>query len=60
MYPILTLKPGKEGALGFHHPWVFSGALQGIPREIEQGAVVQGCGPVKARSSAPAPIRHIR
>ncbi len=41
MYPILTLKPGKEGALGFHHPWVFSGALQGIPREIEQGAIVR-------------------
>jgi 23S rRNA (cytosine1962-C5)-methyltransferase len=40
MYPVLTLKPGKESALGFHHPWVFSGALQGIPREIEQGATV--------------------
>jgi len=41
MYPILTLKPGKEGALGFRHPWVFSGALQGIPREIGQGAIVR-------------------
>jgi 23S rRNA (cytosine1962-C5)-methyltransferase len=41
MYPILTLKPGKEGALGFHHPWVFSGALQGVPREIEQGVIVR-------------------
>ena len=41
MYPILTLKPGKEGALGFHHPWVFSGALQEIPREIAQGAIVR-------------------
>lgn len=41
MYPTLTLKPGKEGALGFHHPWVFSGALQGIPREIKQGAIVR-------------------
>lgn len=41
MYPILTLKPGKEGALGFHHPWVFSGALQVAPHKIEQGAIVR-------------------
>ncbi len=40
MYPILTLKPGKEGAIGFRHPWVFSGALQGIPREVQQGTIV--------------------
>jgi 23S rRNA (cytosine1962-C5)-methyltransferase len=41
MYPILTLKPGKEGALGFHHPWVFSGALQGIPHDVKQGMIVR-------------------
>jgi 23S rRNA (cytosine1962-C5)-methyltransferase len=41
MYPILTLKAGKEGALGFLHPWVFSGALQAIPRGIDQGGIVR-------------------
>lgn len=40
MYPILTLKPGKEGALGYRHPWIFSGALQGAPQEIKHGAIV--------------------
>lgn len=41
MYPTLALKPGKEGALGFRHPWIFSGALQSVPRELPPGAIVR-------------------
>jgi len=40
VYPVLRLKPGKESALGFRHPWVFSGALEEIPDGLEQGAIV--------------------
>ena len=40
MYPILTLKSGKEDNLYFKHPWIFSGALSGIPKDIEHGSLV--------------------
>ncbi len=38
MYPILRIKEGKEAAIGFRHPWMFSGALES---KAEHGAVVQ-------------------
>jgi 23S rRNA (cytosine1962-C5)-methyltransferase len=41
MYPKLTLKPGKEKSLLNFHPWVFSGAIASINREIEEGEVLE-------------------
>lgn len=41
MYHKLTLKPGKEKSLLNFHPWVFSGAIASITREIEEGEVVE-------------------
>lgn len=38
MYPILRIKEGKEAAIGFRHPWLFSGALES---KAEHGAIVQ-------------------
>ncbi len=38
MYPILKLKEGKEAAVGFRHPWIFSGALE---NKAEHGALVR-------------------
>lgn len=40
MYPILTLKTGKEANVGFRHPWVFSGALEAIPKDVKHGDLV--------------------
>lgn len=39
-YPILQLKTGKEASLGFHHPWIFSGALEKTGPMPEHGACV--------------------
>ncbi len=39
-YPTLALKKGKEGSVYYHHPWVFSGALQSIPNDLENGDLV--------------------
>lgn len=40
MYPTIQLKAGREASVGFRHPWVFSGALEGRPNDIPQGALV--------------------
>lgn len=40
MYPIVTLKPGKETTVQFRHPWIFSGALQD-KSEAAHGGLVQ-------------------
>lgn len=37
---ILTLRRGKEESLDRFHPWVFSGALTGVPSSVEEGDVV--------------------
>ena len=37
---ILTLRRGKEESLDRFHPWVFSGALTGVPPAVEEGDVV--------------------
>ncbi len=34
-YPIISLIPGKEAAVGFWHPWVFSGAID--PASLRAG-----------------------
>lgn len=40
MYDIVQLKPGREAATGFRHPWIFSGALLNIPPDLESGSLV--------------------
>ncbi|MFA5994823.1 MAG: class I SAM-dependent rRNA methyltransferase [Patescibacteria group bacterium] len=40
MYPIITLKPGKETNVHYKHPWIFSGALAQVPDHLEPGALV--------------------
>lgn len=40
-YPIITLKRGKEDSLCRFHPWVFSGAVDRQPENIEEGDVVE-------------------
>lgn len=39
-YPKVILKPGKEKSIERRHPWVFSGAVYGVSREIEDGEMV--------------------
>jgi 23S rRNA (cytosine1962-C5)-methyltransferase len=41
MHPnILKLKKGKELSLHRKHPWVFSGAIQGLPKSLQDGDLV--------------------
>jgi 23S rRNA (cytosine1962-C5)-methyltransferase len=37
----LHLKPGKEKSLLRRHPWIFSGALSAMPKEIPAGETVE-------------------
>ncbi len=39
-YPVISLVPGKEAAIGYWHPWVFSGAVASVPKEVEHGDLV--------------------
>ena len=39
-YKNIILKRGKEDSLDRFHPWVFSGAINSIPEDIEEGEVV--------------------
>ncbi len=39
--PTITLKPGKEKSLRRHHPWVFSGALARMPKQLTPGETVE-------------------
>ena len=39
-YPKVILKKGKEKSILRRHPWVFSGAVYGFSREIEDGEMV--------------------
>src|SRR5436190_15009959 len=40
IYPTLTLKAGREASAGFQHPWIFSGALADIPKDVPHGSLV--------------------
>lgn len=40
LYTTLTVKKGKEGSVFYHHPWIFSGALEPAPTSLEHGALV--------------------
>jgi 23S rRNA (cytosine1962-C5)-methyltransferase len=37
----LILKPGREKSLKRRHPWIFSGAIAGVPDDPEQGETVE-------------------
>ena len=37
MYKKIYLKKGKEESLKRFHPWVFSGAIQHLPEDVEEG-----------------------
>lgn len=37
----VVLKPGKEGAVLGRHPWIFSGAIRSVPRDMFDGAEVR-------------------
>ncbi len=60
MYPAIQLKKGKEANVGFRHPWVFSGAVETMPKDLENGSLVSvtdrvgkviGVGTYSGRSS---------
>ncbi|MBN1641568.1 MAG: class I SAM-dependent rRNA methyltransferase [Anaerolineae bacterium] len=38
--PDVTLKPGRDKAIRNRHPWVFSGAIQHISADAQDGAIV--------------------
>lgn len=40
-YPRITLKKGREKSLLRFHPWIFSGAIEHISREIKDGEVAE-------------------
>lgn len=40
-YHVLRLRRGKEESLDRFHPWVFSGALTEMPRDIDEGDIVK-------------------
>lgn len=40
----VVLKPGREKPVQQHHPWIFSGAVQRLPRDAEDGEIVDVYG----------------
>ncbi len=41
LYPVITLKQGRDSSVLQRHPWIFSGALKQVPKDLEQGDLVQ-------------------
>ncbi len=41
MYKSVYLKKGKEESLKRFHPWIFSGAIQRMDNDIEEGETVR-------------------
>lgn len=41
MTKTIILKPGKEESLLRRHPWVFSGAVAKLPKDLEEGDLVE-------------------
>jgi 23S rRNA (cytosine1962-C5)-methyltransferase len=39
-YPVIKLQKGKDEAVKRFHPWVFSGAIQKIPKDLNVGDLV--------------------
>lgn len=40
IYPVITLRKGKESSLERFHPWVFSGAVDHLPEGLAEGDMV--------------------
>jgi len=40
-YTKIILKPGKERSLQRFHPWVFSGAIEAVTKELTDGEIVE-------------------
>jgi 23S rRNA (cytosine1962-C5)-methyltransferase len=40
MYPVLSLKPDKVATVAFRHPWIFSGAMEKRPADLQHGSLV--------------------
>lgn len=40
-YPEIRLRAGKDASLQRFHPWVFSGAIARLPKDIEEGDLVR-------------------
>src|SRR5687767_9912110 len=40
-YPRVIIKPGKENSIRRFHPWVFSGAIKSVEKELKEGEVVE-------------------
>ena len=40
MFPKVILKSGKEKSIQRRHPWIFSGAVYGVSRELNDGEMV--------------------
>ncbi len=40
-YTKIILKPGKERSLQRFHPWIFSGAIEAITKELTDGEIVE-------------------
>ena len=40
-YTKIILKPGKERSLQRFHPWVFSGAIEAVTKELSDGEIVE-------------------
>lgn len=40
-YKTVTLKQGKEDSLNRRHPWIFSGAIHHVEKDMEEGEVVK-------------------
>src|SRR3989338_3608000 len=45
LYPILTIKADRAPSVVFRHPWLFSGAFEKIPHDLEHGALVHVADP---------------
>lgn len=41
MYPLVQLKQGKEANVVFRHPWIFSGAIERVPDDVQHGGLVR-------------------
>jgi 23S rRNA (cytosine1962-C5)-methyltransferase len=44
-YPLATLQKTKMANSAFKHPWIFSGALERRPDDVEHGAIINVAGP---------------
>lgn len=40
MYPIVRLKKNKEASVKRFHPWIFSGAIEHLPKGLNEGDIV--------------------